>query len=40
MSMLWCRVAGSPSRAPFREYQRIALAESVPFQEYVKGLVD
>ncbi|MDN3262455.1 hypothetical protein QWJ26_22130 [Streptomyces sp. CSDS2] len=24
--------------APFLEYQRIALAESVPFQEYVKGL--
>ncbi|AEW94415.1 MULTISPECIES: DUF6879 family protein [Streptomycetaceae] len=23
---------------PFREYQRIALAESVPFEEYVKGL--
>ncbi|MGY0024010.1 DUF6879 family protein [Streptomyces sp. YJ-C3] len=24
--------------APFLEYQRIALAESVPFEEYVKGL--
>ncbi|MFD5187309.1 DUF6879 family protein [Streptomyces sp. NPDC058357] len=24
--------------APFIEYQRIALAESVPFEEYVKGL--
>lgn len=24
--------------APFVEYQRIALAESVPFEEYVKGL--
>ncbi|MER6380698.1 DUF6879 family protein [Streptomyces sp. NPDC001127] len=23
---------------PYREYQRIALAESVPFEEYVKGL--
>lgn len=23
---------------PFREYQRIALAESMPFEEYVKGL--
>lgn len=23
---------------PFREYQRIALSESVPFEEYVKGL--
>lgn len=23
---------------PFREYQRIALAKSVPFEEYVKGL--
>ncbi|WP_406445086.1 hypothetical protein OHB14_39090 [Streptomyces sp. NBC_01613] len=23
---------------PFREYQRIALEESVPFEEYVKGL--
>ncbi|MFI1362566.1 DUF6879 family protein [Streptomyces griseochromogenes] len=23
---------------PFREYQRIAVAESVPFEEYVKGL--
>ncbi|MFI5882113.1 DUF6879 family protein [Streptomyces sp. NPDC051554] len=27
---------GAPE--PFREYQRIALAESVPFEEYVKGL--
>ncbi|WP_372411891.1 DUF6879 family protein [Streptomyces luteireticuli] len=27
---------GNPE--PFREYQRIALAESVPFEEYVKGL--
>lgn len=24
--------------APFLEYQRIALAESVPFEEYVKGI--
>lgn len=24
--------------SPFLEYQRIALAESVPFEEYVKGL--
>lgn len=24
--------------APYQEYQRIALAESVPFEEYVKGL--
>jgi hypothetical protein len=23
---------------PFLEYQRMALAESVPFEEYVKGL--
>jgi len=23
---------------PFREYQRVAIAESVPFEEYVKGL--
>ncbi|EST25607.1 hypothetical protein M878_28450 [Streptomyces roseochromogenus subsp. oscitans DS 12.976] len=23
---------------PYREYQRFALAESVPFEEYVKGL--
>lgn len=28
--------AGDPE--PFLEYQRIALAESVPFEEYVKGL--
>lgn len=26
------------SVAPFLEYQRIAVAESVPFEEYVKGL--
>lgn len=24
--------------APFLEYQRIAVRESVPFEEYVKGL--
>jgi hypothetical protein len=32
------REAYEGDTTPFIEYQRIALAESVPFEEYVKGL--